>query len=106
MPFMPSLLRLRVSPSSRWMLLGAWCIAGYATAAVSPPDLQGRWEVGQVAVDRRDQPHWAYFPDDPRLLGRSLDIGAAGMALDDGSRACTQPALSDLAAGKLQDFIG
>jgi len=60
----------------------------------------------QVAVDQRDQPHWARFPDDPRLLGRSLEIGAAGIALDDDSRACTQPALSDLAPGTLQDFIG
>jgi uncharacterized protein YecT (DUF1311 family) len=106
MPFMPSLLRSLVLPFPRWALLGAWCVAGCATGAVSPSDLQGTWEVVQVAVDQRDQPHWAWFPDDPRLLGRSLEIGAAGIALDDDSRACTQPALSDLAPGTLQDFIG
>lgn len=106
MSFMSPLLRSRVSPSPRWMLLCAWCVAGCAAGAVSPAQLQGTWEVVQVAVDQQDQPHWAWFPDDPRLLGRTLDIGAAGIALDDGSRACAQPALSDLAAGKLQDFIG
>lgn len=57
-------------------------------------------------MDHRDQPHWAYFPDDPRLLGRTLNIGAASIALDDGSRACGQPVLSRLAAGRLQAFIG
>jgi len=62
--------------------------------------------VVQVAVDQRDQPHWAWFPDDPRLLGRALEISAAGIALDDDSRACTQPVLSDLAPDRLQDFIG
>jgi uncharacterized protein YecT (DUF1311 family) len=106
MPFMPSLLRSLVSPFPRWALLGAWCVAGCAAGAVSPSDLQGTWEVVQVAVDQRDQPHWAWFPDDPRLLGRSLEIGAAGIALDDDSRTCTQPALSDLAPDTLQDFIG
>lgn len=106
MHILPSLLRSLALPSPRWALLGAWCVAGCASAAVPPPELQGTWEVVQVAVDQRDQPHWAWFPDDPRLLGRRLEIGAAGIALDDDSRACPQPALSDLAPGKLQDFIG
>lgn len=106
MPSMPPLLRSLVLPLPRWILLSAWCVAGCASGAVSPSDLQGTWEVVQVAVDQQDQPHWAWFPDDPRLLGRSLDIGAASIALDDGSRACAQPALSDLATGTLQDFIG
>jgi uncharacterized protein YecT (DUF1311 family) len=106
MPFTPSLRRSRASQFIRWLPLCVCCVAGGVAAAVSPSDLQGTWEVVQVAVDQRDQPHWAWFPDDPRLLGRSLEIGAAGIALDDDSRACTQPALSDLAPGTLQDFIG
>ncbi|KZC43223.1 MULTISPECIES: lysozyme inhibitor LprI family protein [Rhodanobacter] len=93
-------------PCWHWLLLGVCFVAGAATGAVSPSQLQGTWEVVQVAVDRRDQPHWAWFPDDPRLLGRRLEIGAASIALDDDSRACMQPALSDLAPGRLQDFIG
>jgi len=105
MSLIPSLRPWRALRSARWLLLGAWCVAGCAAGAVSPSQLQGTWEVVQVAVDRQDQPHWAYFPDDPRLLGRILEIGAAGIALDDDSRACTQPALSDLAPGRLQDFI-
>jgi uncharacterized protein YecT (DUF1311 family) len=106
MPFTPSLRRSRASRFIHWLPLCACCVAGGVAGAVSPSDLQGTWEVVQVAVDQRDQPHWARFPDDPRLLGRSLEIGAAGIALDDDSRACTQPALSDLAPGTLQDFIG
>ena len=106
MPLTPLLRRWRALRSARWLLLGVWCVTGCATGAVSPSGLQGTWEVVQVAVDQRDQPHWAWFPDDPRLLGRALEISAAGIALDDDSRACTQPALSDLAPGRLQDFIG
>jgi len=90
----------------RAMLLCVWCFAGGAMGADALPPLQGSWEVIQVAVDHRDQPHWAYFPDDPRLLGRTLNIGATGIALDDGARACGQPLLSRLAAGRLQAFIG
>ena len=105
MPFTSLLRRSHALPCWRWLLLGACCVAGYA-AATAPPQLQGTWEVVQVAVDQRDQSHWAWFPDDPRLLGRRLEIGAAGIALDDDSRACPQPVLSDLAPGKLQDFIG
>jgi len=90
----------------RWLLLYACGVAGGVAGAISPSQLQGTWEVVQGAVDQRDQPYWAWFPDDPRLLGRILDIGAAVIALDDDSRPCTQPPLSDLAPGKLQDFIG
>lgn len=48
----------------RWLLLCAWCVAGGAAAAAPPSPLQGTREVVQVAVDQRDQPHWAWFPDD------------------------------------------
>lgn len=106
MPFTPLFRRSRALPRWRRLLLGACCVAGCAAAATPPSQLQGTWEVVQVAVDHSDQPHWAWFPDDPRLLGRMLQIGATGIALDDDSRACTQPTLSDLAPGKLQDFIG
>jgi uncharacterized protein YecT (DUF1311 family) len=74
--------------------------------AAAPATVQGRWEVIQVAVDHRDQPHWQYFPDDPRLLGRRLVVDGSGIRLDDGSRACDAPAFTTLPASKLQRFIG
>ena len=50
----------------------------------------GVWEVSQVAVDRRDQPHWDLEPNDPRLLGRHLTISSAGeLGYNDGSVPCT-----------------
>ena len=94
-------------PSLR--LLGAiiaCCAAVQAAAATTPAALQGRWEVIQVAVDHQDQPHWLYFPDDPRLLGRQLVIDDAGIRLDDGSHTCDAPAFTALPADKLQHFIG
>ncbi|BFI96606.1 MAG: hypothetical protein RSP_21160 [Rhodanobacter sp.] len=93
-------------PSLR--LLGAiiTCSAVVQTAvATAPAALQGRWEVIQVAVDHRDQNHWQYFPDDPRLLGRQLVVDDAGIRLDDGSRSCNSPSFAALPAGKLQRFI-
>lgn len=92
--------------SLRWLWLASWALAGFASGAASPTDLHGSWEVRQVAVDHRDQPHWAYYPDDPRLLGRELDITASGISLDDGSRVCTVPVLSGKATISLQGFIG
>jgi uncharacterized protein YecT (DUF1311 family) len=68
--------------------------------------LQGRWEVVQVAVDHRDQPHWLYVPGDPRLLGRQLEIDSGGIRLDDDSRPCLKPAMSALPVGSLQHFVG
>jgi hypothetical protein len=54
---------------------------GDAESSLAP----GPWDVVQVAVDRRDQPHWLYVPNDPRLLGRELIIGPSKLALNDGS---------------------
>lgn len=82
------------------------CTAVQAAAAAAPAALQGRWEVIQVAVDHQDQPHWQYFPDDPRLLGRQLVIDDAGIRLDDGSRSCDAPAFATLPADQLQHFVG
>jgi len=59
MPFTPSLRRSRAPRFIRWLPLCACCVAGGVAGAVSPSDLQGTWEVVQVAVDQRDQPHWA-----------------------------------------------
>lgn len=100
MPRLPPLSPLR------WLLMPLGCAVACAALASAPPPLQGRWEVIQVAVDHRDQPHWLYFPDDPRLLGRLLDIGRDGIRLDDGSRPCLQPAMTALPGGTLQRFIG
>jgi hypothetical protein len=96
----------RIPTFLRWSLLAGWALAGCASGAVSPSDLQGSWEVRQVAVDHRDQPHWAYYPDDPRLLGRELDITASAISLGDGSRVCTAPVLSSEATIPLQGFFG
>lgn len=95
------------SPSLlRWLVVPMGCVIGWAALASSPLPLQGRWEVVQVAVDHRDQPHWLYFPDDPRLLGRQLDIGSGGIRFDDDSRPCLKPAMTALRSGTLQHFIG
>lgn len=48
----------------------------------------GTWDVVRVAVDPGDQPHWRYRPDDPRLLGRELRVGAADATLNDGTDPC------------------
>lgn len=98
----------RVPPLSplRWLILLIGCVLGWAALAGSTLPLQGRWEVIQVAVDHRDQPHWLYVPDDPRLLGRQLDIGSDGIHLDDGSRPCLKPAMTALPGATLQHFIG
>lgn len=82
------------------------CVLMQAAAATAPTTLPGRWEVIQVAVDHRDQSHWQYFPDDPRLLGRQLVVDDAGIRLDDGSSACGAPAFTALPADRLQRFIG
>ena len=63
----------------------AWACA----AAVPPAAIQGHWEVAQVGVDENDQPHWRYEPDDPRLLGRAMEIGAHGeLRFDFGKSPC------------------
>lgn len=84
----------------------ACCVIVQVAAATAPAALQGHWEVIQVAVDHRDQSHWLYYPDDPRLLGRQLVIDGAGIRLDDGSRPCDGPSFAPLPVGKLQGFIG
>jgi uncharacterized protein YecT (DUF1311 family) len=90
----------------RWLVLPLGCVVGWAALASSPLSLQGHWEVVQVAVDHRDQSHWLYFPDDPRLLGRQLDIGSGGIRFDDDSRPCLKPAMTALRGDTLQHFIG
>ena len=86
--------RIPSSSLLRWLVLPLGCVVGWAAFAGPLSPLQGRWEVVQVAVDHRDQSHWLYFPDDPRLLGRQLDIGSDGIRLDDDSRPCLKPAMA------------
>ena len=70
-------------------LLAGAQVASQARAAAPPASLQGAWEVTQVGVDENDQPHWRYEPDDPRLLGRALEVGAHGeLAFDFGKSPC------------------
>ncbi|MGB3271253.1 MAG: lysozyme inhibitor LprI family protein [Rhodanobacter sp.] len=92
------------SLSCLWLLAG--CGAGNVQAARSPADLAGIWTVTRVAVDQEDQPHWLYFPDDPRLLGRQVSIGDAEVSIDNASRPCEQPSFTTLARTDLQAFIG
>jgi uncharacterized protein YecT (DUF1311 family) len=55
------------------LLISRVCVAG-----TTPPELLGTWEVTQVALDTKDQPHWRYEPNDPRILGRILVLEADG----------------------------
>ena len=68
-------------------------------AAEAPASLRGTWKVIQVAVDANDQPHWLYEPNDPRLLGRELEISGSEISLDDNSRTCMKPVWE--ASGKI-----
>jgi len=43
---------------------------------VVPPEIAGTWDVEHVEVDRADQMHWEYQPEDPRFLARELTISA------------------------------
>ena len=65
----------------------------------------GTWDVIEVAVDRRDQPHWLYVPDDPRLHGRELVVGAQALTFNDGSAPCQQPTWADRKA-RLGQLVG
>ena len=68
-------------------------------AAEAPASLTGTWDVIQVAVDANDQPHWLYEPNDPRLLGRELEISGSEISLNDNSRTCRKPVW--VASGKI-----
>ena len=89
-----------------WFIAFLGCMSGCPALAGSSRLPQGHWEVVQVAVDHGDQPHWMHAPDDPRLLGRQLDIGSAGIRLDDDSRPCRKPVLTALRRVSLQRFVG
>ena len=71
----------------------ALTVAGSIGAAEADTNgsLTGTWDIVKVAVDRRDQPHWLYRPDDPRFLGRELVISAEQIRLNDGSAICARP---------------
>jgi hypothetical protein len=87
-----------------------WLLAGCGTAnvqAATPPAAQaGTCEVVHVAVDQRDQPHWLYLPEDPRLLGRVVSISTSDLGIDNDSRVCRSPAVTALPKTGLQKFIG
>ncbi len=79
------------STLARGAILAAALLAAQANAASAPPAaIQGHWEVTQAGVDENDQPHWRHEPDDPRLVGRAMDIGADGaVSFDFGKSPCT-----------------
>jgi uncharacterized protein YecT (DUF1311 family) len=57
-----------------------------AGAAALP---EGSWDVVRLTVDPHDQPHWLYRPDDPRLVGRTLDVTADVLVFDEAR--CERP---------------
>lgn len=57
----------------------------------APKALIGVWDVVYVGVDARDQAHWFYLKDDPRLLGRELVITTQNLTINDGSQPCINP---------------
>lgn len=57
----------------------------------APKVLLGVWDVAYVGVDARDQTHWFYRKDDPRLLGRELVITPQSLTINDGSQPCLNP---------------
>jgi uncharacterized protein YecT (DUF1311 family) len=66
--------------------------AGPAAEAAAPASLLGAWDVERVAVDRGDQPHWNFRPDDPRLLGRELLIEVERVRFNGSKEAnCSPP---------------
>ncbi len=65
--------------------------AASSAAGAAAPDTAlpaGTWDVVRVAVDPGDQPRWRYRPDDPRLLGRELRVGAGKATFNDGTAPC------------------
>src|SRR4051812_19715595 len=73
--------------------------APVAAAERAAQPAAGAWDVIKVAVDRKDQMHWLYKPDDPRLLGRELMIGAQALTFNDGSEPCRQPVFNSRQIG-------
>ena len=63
-----------------------------SACASGAQSISGTWDVIKVAVNRRDQAHWLYVSDDPRLLGRELVIGPTMLTFNDGSDPCRKPA--------------
>lgn len=90
------------------LVLLSWGLMACTISAATdwPGTMRGKWEVIQVAVDSRDQPHWQYFPDDPRLLGRELVLDDSSISLNDDSRPCEAPVSKALPSSTLQQFIG
>lgn len=57
-----------------------------------PASLLGAWEVVNVLVDRADQPHWGYHPDDPEIMGRELLVKLDRVQFNFGREAtCVDP---------------
>ncbi len=75
-------------------------------AADSTPQLlQGKWEVRQVAVDLNNQARWRYKPNDPRLLGRIVEVGSEGKIEFSGRGGCEQVLWRAISSSKLSDLI-
>jgi uncharacterized protein YecT (DUF1311 family) len=56
-----------------------------------PSNLTGTWNVVQVGVDKSDQPHWLYRPNDPRILNRTLTISENFTLFNDEKIKCEHP---------------
>jgi uncharacterized protein YecT (DUF1311 family) len=89
------------------LLAGALAAAQARAAGAPPAALQGAWEVTQVGVDENDQPHWRYEPDDPRLVGRALEVGAHGeLSFDFGKSPCQAVDWMPRAPATLSALVG
>jgi uncharacterized protein YecT (DUF1311 family) len=86
------------------MALASNCITTYAA---EPLAFQGAWLVEKVVVDLKDQPHWHYFPDDPRLLGRVLKFDSGvRLEFNFGKNGCDRPEWATRPATTLSALIG
>lgn len=68
----------RAGVATIYALLITLSTARFCVADATPHQFLGTWEVIQMAVDLADQPHWRYEPNDPRIVGRTMTIGADG----------------------------
>ena len=88
------------------ILLPLLALVTAAKAHSTPPEFVGLWEVTQVALDSKDQQHWRYEPNDPRILGRSLVVGETGMiAFNFQNEICDQVAWSAELATSLGGMV-
>lgn len=61
-----------------------------------PTSVAGAWDVERVLVDKADQMHWGFRPDDPQLLARELIVARDEVHFSADKDACKQRAWQPL----------